>query len=128
MLNTIMEIHIGSTGFSQFGKQEYYEKSRFEGKWLLKHYSSKFILPTELNFKWKRCPYEGDSYHELIVWFDEKEVIEGTDKFIEIWNLINKIEDYDIESLEEQIEKEWFFEQFRLAQEKNDGSHLKRAV
>jgi hypothetical protein len=121
------EINIGSTGFSQFGTPDYYEKAKFEGQWLKQFFYIRFKFPKGLYLSWKRNQYEDDCYWDLNVHYYISQFKEDTPEHDELWEFINMLEDFDIESLEEQIQKAWDnkIKQEKIAAvDKGDGSHL----
>lgn len=109
------EIHIGSTGFSQFGTPDYYEKQKFEGKWLINYFIENFTLHPRLSLQWKRQPYEYDSYWDLIVYYYENDNI-SEEEMDAIWASINQLEEFDIESLEQQIQEAWNEENCKIVE------------
>jgi hypothetical protein len=105
-MNRPEEHSIGSTGFSQFGTPDYYEKQKFEGQWLLNWLKNNFELHPFVWVKWKRQPYEGNSYHEIVACFYEDQ--NRTEEEIDaIWQCINSLEEIDFDTLEEQVNWAW---------------------
>lgn len=103
---TVQEYPIGSTGFSQFGTHDYYEKQKFEGSFLLDYFRKNFTLHKYLRLKWKKYSYEGDYYCELCAYYYEEDLTSEEELEL-IMNDIDKLQEFDIESLEEKIQGDW---------------------
>jgi len=105
-MRTLEEISIGSTGFSQFGTPDYYAKQKFEGKYLMNYFTKNFTIHDNLFYKWKRNQYENDSYWDLNVCYWDNEHVTPEEMEL-MWEDINKLEQFDIESLQEEIQNKW---------------------
>ncbi len=113
---------IGSTGFAQVGTNDYWEKQKFEGKWLLTYFENNFIFPDGIFLAWTSHPHDFGTYHELTIYYSAKF---KTEKEIDTdWKFINQVEDIDLDVLEEKINEDWLMLKSIEAIEKDDGSHL----
>lgn len=90
--NQLEEFFIGSTGFSQVGEDDYYEKQKFEYAFLKKHILDKFNnMPKDTYFKWKSFPHDFGSYYSLVYYCNPED--DKHRKFL------NKVESFDWENL-----------------------------
>lgn len=93
-------INIGSTGFAQVGSNDYWEKQKFEGKFLKSKTVELIGEPPEGSYLiWKGFPHDFGTYHELCLVMDDE-----NDKH---WNYMDKAEGIDMDGMEEEIELLW---------------------
>jgi|SRR5690554_5541 len=97
---------IGSNGFAQVGRPDFYEKNKVEMRVLLEFLRNNYPIPEEF---WYMCEYrvkwfthDFGSYSEIVLMYDDyiiNQWDENTpDKFNRFWNWFNMIEGVDLET------------------------------
>ena len=97
---------IGSNGFAQVGRPDFYEKNKVEMRVLLEFLRNNYPIPEEF---WYMCEYrvkwfthDFGSYSEVVLMYDDyiiNQWDENTpDKFNRFWNWFNMIEGVDLET------------------------------
>jgi hypothetical protein len=130
-------VNIGAIGFAQLGSDDYYDKRKIEKQVLIKYLDTDlFKIPDEFqhmcNFSIKKFPYEGSSYEEVVLNYDDDIVDEWAEqeedfkhdydgppiialKSDRFWEFVNQAERIDLESDELMAEcRRLFAEQYKL--------------
>ena len=127
-------VNVGANGFAQVGNPNYWEKNKVELEFLMKLLQKEFPIPLELKglcwFAKKAFPHDFGTYHEIIVWYDDIQIIEDEEEnddnvfftpeefwervdngtitpvyklptlYETFWDWFNKVEMFDLESNE----------------------------
>lgn len=98
---------IGSIGFAQVGTGEYFAKEKVEKKVivdLINERKSIFQVPIGLigiaRLSYKGFPHDFGTYYELVVVYDDSLVSQSEEIETELWDWINKMQEFDFESEE----------------------------
>jgi len=111
MFGSTENLTLGSIGFAQLGRDDYYEKRQIEKKVLAEllgtpTFENKF--PDLCRIKIVKEPYEYDSYDEVAIVYnsDKLDRLEDSDeeRFNEFWEWANELESFDFEA-EDLMEK-----------------------
>lgn len=80
-------ITIGSNGFAQVGRPDYWEKQLVERAVLMQHMAENFPVPDDLkhlcHYKWMGFPHDFGTYHELVLCYDRYSLEEIDDESTE---------------------------------------------
>lgn len=107
MFGSTENLTLGSIGFAQLGRDDYYEKRQIEKKVLAEllgtpTFENKF--PDLCRIKIVKEPYEYESYDEVVIVYnsDKLDRLEDSDeeRFNEFWEWANELEGFDFESEE----------------------------
>jgi len=97
---------IGSNGFAQVGRPDFYEKNRIEMRVLLEYLENNHPIPEEF---WHMCEYrvkwfthDFGRYSEIVLIYDDYVLNrwdeDNPEKFNRFWSWFNDIESIDLES------------------------------
>jgi len=97
---------IGSNGFAQVGRPDFYEKNKVEMNILLEYLKNNHPIPEEF---WNMCEYrikwfthDFGRYSEIVLIYDDYILNQwdevNPDKFNRFWNWFNQVEGVDLES------------------------------
>ncbi len=123
---------IGSNGFAQVGRPDFYEKNRIEMRVLLEYLQNNYPIPEEF---WHMCEYrvkwfdhDFGRYSEVVLVYDDYILNqldeEYPEKFERFWYWFNEVEGVDLESdsLNKAIEDMYrdYIEKKQMQLHKND--------
>lgn len=102
MYNQMEYLVIGSAGFAQYGDPDQYQKAIVEGQVVMDALRLKHPIPKEFQgvcrFRWKRFPYDDGSYHEAVLEYNDRQVLEweldDEEKHDRFWEFANLCEDF----------------------------------
>jgi len=97
---------IGSNGFAQVGRPDFYEKNKVEMRILMEFLQKNYPIPEEF---WHMCDYrvkwfthDFGRYSEIVLVYDDYILNQwdevNPDKFNRFWNWFNMIEGVDLET------------------------------
>ena len=97
---------IGSNGFAQVGRPDFYEKNKIEMTVLLEYLKNNYPVPEEFRhmceYRVKWFTHDFGRYSEIVLVYDDHILYQweedDPDKFDRFWNWFNNIEAIDLES------------------------------
>ena len=97
---------IGSNGFAQVGRPDFYEKNKIEMRVLLEFLQNNYPIPEEFRhmceYRVKWFPHDFGRYSEIVLIYDDYILNQwdenDPDKFNRFWNWFNMIEGVDLET------------------------------
>lgn len=97
---------LGSNGFAQVGRPDFYEKNKVEMRVLLEFLRNNYPIPEEFwymcEYRVKWFPHDFGNYSEVVLMYDDYILNQwdenDPDKFNRFWNWFNMIEGVDLET------------------------------
>ena len=90
---------VSGTGFASVGSPDYWEKQKFEGKYMLAKIPTMVNIPSDCRLRWTGFPHDFGTYYEIELWMDSEDS--------KHWECFNKLEQLDWEGMEIELNELW---------------------